>query len=74
MHVLILQNAVFLCVTSFLYLNIAMLFNNIRIPYEDKAYPRSNMTGTTSGAGTANPSGAPQFNPVFKWGSYLLDV
>ena len=23
----------------------------------------SNMTGVTSGAGTANPSGAPEFNP-----------
>ena len=25
----------------------------------------SNMTGVTSGAGTANPSGPPEFTPVF---------
>ena len=28
-----------------------------------------NMTGTTSGAGTAYPSGEPDFIPVFQWGS-----
>ena len=31
------------------------------------------MTGATSGAGTAYPSGAPEFTPAFKWGS-LLDL
>jgi hypothetical protein len=29
----------------------------------------NNTTGVTSGAGTAYPSGAPEFNPSFKWGS-----
>ena len=28
-----------------------------------------NTTGVTSGAGTANPSGAPEFTPGFQWGS-----
>jgi len=28
----------------------------------------SNMTGVTYGAGTANPSGAPEFTPSLKWG------
>ena len=28
-----------------------------------------NTTGVTSGAGTAYPSGAPEFTPGFKWGS-----
>jgi hypothetical protein len=31
------------------------------------------MTGATSGAGTAYPSGAPEFTPAFKWGP-LLDL
>ena len=29
-----------------------------------------NMTGVTSVAGTAYPSGAPEFTPGFYWGSY----
>ena len=33
-----------------------------------------NTTGTTSGAGTANPSGAPEFTPGFQWGFVLLDL
>jgi hypothetical protein len=32
------------------------------------------MTGVTSGPGTAYPSGAPEFTPGFLWGSYLLDL
>jgi hypothetical protein len=31
-----------------------------------------NTTGATSGAGTVNPSGAPEFNPAFHWGSCYL--
>jgi len=30
-----------------------------------KFYDRINMTDATSGAGTAYPSGAPEFNPGF---------
>ena len=33
----------------------------------------SNMTGVTSGAGTANPSRAPEFTPVFS-GVQVLDL
>ena len=31
-----------------------------------------NTTGATSGAGTANPSGAPEFTSGFQWGSCYL--
>jgi len=31
------------------------------------------MTGTTCGAGTAYPSGAPEFTSSFFWGLALLD-
>ena len=49
------------CLTQFLFQMMCVSFNST-----------CNMTGVTCGAGTAYPSRAPEFIPIFQWGSCCL--
>ena len=54
-------------VTSSVVLNPNELHNNIYLPSgeEKKMWKHKHKNGCTSGAGTANPSGAPEFTAGF---------
>ena len=47
----------------------AALFINRKSDVHNILKLQINTTGATSGAGTAYPSGAPEFTPGFQWGS-----
>ena len=53
--------------TSILKMNRNVIVYSLNIIFSNIV--QINMTGATSGAGTAHPSGAPEFTPGFQWGS-----
>ena len=70
-----LKNMVFDIMNKYIMVNAKMYTQwQVRITnLEDRASQVmcNTETGATSGAGTAYPSGAPEFTPCFQWGSCL---